>query len=40
MSSDKHNVRAILNGGADGLKALLGKDMRDMDYNNYQHLTY
>ena len=32
MSSDKHNVRAILNGGADGLKALLGKDMRDMDY--------
>jgi len=32
MSADKHNVRAILNGGADGLKALLGKDMRDMDY--------
>ena len=31
-SQDKHNIRAILNGGADGIKALLGKDMRDMDY--------
>ena len=30
--SDKDNIRAIMNGGADGLKALLGKDMRDMDY--------
>jgi len=32
LASDKHNIRAILNGGADGIKALLGKDMRDMDY--------
>ena len=32
FSADKHNIRAILNGGADGIKALLGKDMRDMDY--------
>ena len=29
---DKENIRAIMNGGADGLKALLGKDMQDMDY--------
>jgi len=29
---DKENIRAIMNGGADGLKALLGKSMRDMDY--------
>ena len=32
LAQDKHNIRAILNGGADGIKALLGKDMRDMDY--------
>lgn len=31
-AADKENIRAIMNGGADGLKALLGKDMRDMDY--------
>jgi len=30
--AEKDNIRAIMNGGADGLKALLGKDMRDMDY--------
>src|SRR6056300_196135 len=30
--SEKDKIRAIMNGGADGIKALLGKDMRDMDY--------
>jgi len=30
--AEKDNIRAIMNGGADGIKALLGKDMRDMDY--------
>ena len=32
FASDKDNIRDIMNGGADGLKALLGKSMRDMDY--------
>jgi len=31
--SEKDKIRAIMNGGADGIKALLGKQMRDMDYN-------
>jgi hypothetical protein len=31
-ATDKDNIRDIMNGGADGLKALLGKSMRDMDY--------
>ena len=29
---DRSRIRDIMNGGADGLKALLGKSMRDMDY--------
>src|SRR5210317_395608 len=32
FAADKDNIRDIMNGGADGLKALLGKSMRDMDY--------
>ena len=31
--AEKDKIRAIMNGGADGIKALLGKQMRDMDYN-------
>ena len=30
--AEKDKIRAIMNGGADGIKALLGKSMRDMDY--------